>query len=88
MPLETALHKMTGMAAAKFHLPDRGTIREGAIADLVVFDPATVIDNATYEDSRRTPEGMPWVVVNGTVVVRDGVHTGARPGRGVRRGQS
>jgi N-acyl-D-amino-acid deacylase len=88
LSLETALHKMTGMAAAKFHLMDRGAIREGAIADLVVFDVATVIDGATYEDSRRTPEGMPWVVVNGKVVVRDGEHTGARPGRGVLRDQS
>ncbi len=88
LPLETAIYKMTGMAAEKFHLPDRGTIREGAIADLVVFDPATVIDGATYDDSRRTPEGMPWVLVNGTVVIRNGAHTGARPGRGVRRDQS
>ena len=53
-----------------------------------MFDPATVIDGATYDDSRRTPEGMPWVLVNGTVVIRNGAHTGARPGRGVRRDQS
>jgi N-acyl-D-amino-acid deacylase len=79
---------MTGMPAAKFQLADRGTIREGAIADLVVFDPSTVIDLATYDDSRLTPAGIPWVIVNGTVVVRDGEQTEARPGRGVRRGES
>jgi N-acyl-D-amino-acid deacylase len=77
---------MTGMPAAKFDLPGRGVLREGAIADLVVFDPATVIDVATYEDPRRTPLGMPHVLVNGTPVVRDGAHTHARVGRPVRRG--
>jgi N-acyl-D-amino-acid deacylase len=84
LPLETAIHKMTGMPAAKFNLPGRGTIEEGSIADLVIFDPATVIDVATYQDPRRPPAGMPWVLVNGTPVVRHGDHTGARPGRPVR----
>lgn len=87
LPLETAIHKMTGMPAAKFNLPGRGTIEEGAIADLVVFDPATVIDVATYQDPKRPPAGMPWVLVNGEPVVRDGQHAGARPGRPVRFGQ-
>ena len=84
LPLETAIYKMTGMPAAKFNLPGRGAIEEGAVADLVVFDPATVIDLATYEDPKHPPAGMPWVLVNGQPVVRDGEHTGATPGRPVR----
>lgn len=84
--LQDAVWKMTGFPATKFNLPGRGFVREGYIADLVLFDPATVIDAATYEDSRRTPPGMPWVFVNGTAVVREGAHTHARAGRPVRRG--
>ncbi|MDA0350790.1 MAG: D-aminoacylase [Chloroflexi bacterium] len=87
LSLESAIHKMTGMPAAKFHLEGRGAIEEGAVADLVIFDPATVIDVATYEDPKRAPAGMPWVLVNGEPVVRDGAHTGARVGRPVRFGR-
>ncbi|MEX2372288.1 MAG: aminoacylase, partial [Dehalococcoidia bacterium] len=83
--LEDAIWKMSGFPATKFHLAGRGFVREGHIADLVLFDPATVIDTATYEDSRRTPAGMPWVFVNGVAAVREGAHTGARAGRPVRR---
>lgn len=86
LTLEAAIHKMTGMPAAKFHLPGRGRIEVGAFADLVLFDPATVLDRATYEDPRRPPAGLPHVFVNGVAVVRDGEHTGARPGRPLRRG--
>jgi N-acyl-D-amino-acid deacylase len=86
LTLEAAIHKMTGMPAAKFDLPGRGVIREGSIADLVLFDPATVADRATYAEPRVPPAGMPWVLVNGTAVVREGVHTHARAGRTVRRG--
>lgn len=84
--LETAIHRMTGMPATKFRLEDRGFIREGAHADLVIFDPATIIDTATYSDPRRYPAGIKHVLVNGTAVVSDGQHTGARPGRALRRG--
>ncbi|MBM3139024.1 MAG: D-aminoacylase [Chloroflexi bacterium] len=84
--LEEAVHRMTAMPAQKFDLRGRGELREGSIADLVVFDPRTVIDVATYEDPRRPPAGMPYVFVNGSAVVRDGVHTHARAGRAVRRG--
>ena len=83
--LPTAIHKMTGMPAAKFRLAGRGALRPGAWADLVVFDPATIADVATYEDPCRFPAGIRAVVVNGTVVARDGRHTGARPGRALRR---
>ena len=85
-PLETAIHRMTGLPATKFRLEDRGFVREGAFADLVVFDPARILDIATYEDPRRHPEGIHHVFVNGTAIVRGGEHTGARPGRALRRG--
>jgi N-acyl-D-amino-acid deacylase len=85
MTLEEGIHRMTGMPAAKFYLRDRGLVREGCFADLVVFDPARLRDTATYEQPRRYPEGITHVFVNGTAVVRDGLHTGARPGRALRR---
>lgn len=88
MPLELAIHKMTGMPARKIQLRDRGGIRPGAFADLVAFDPATVRDEATFEDPRRTPTGISTVVVNGVVTVRDGSMTGELAGRPVRGGAS
>jgi N-acyl-D-amino-acid deacylase len=84
--LPTAVHKMTGMPAAKFRLQDRGVIRSGAFADVVVFDPATIADTATYDDPCRFPAGIRAVYVNGVAVAREGAHTGARPGRVLRRG--
>lgn len=84
--MEEAVHRMTGMAAAKFALRDRGVIRTGAYADLVLFDPATIIDTGTYNEPRRYPEGIKDVFVNGIGVVRNGEHTHARPGRALRRG--
>jgi N-acyl-D-amino-acid deacylase len=86
LSLEQAIHKMTGAAAARLNLAQRGTIRDGAYADLVVFDPATVRNNATYDEPRQFPTGIEHVVVNGTLVVDGGTHTGATPGRGIRFG--
>jgi N-acyl-D-amino-acid deacylase len=86
-PLETAIHRMTGFPAAKFQLRDRGVLRPAACADVVVFDPARIDDVATYAEPRRPPAGMRAVYVNGVAVARDGAHTGARPGRGLRRGR-
>ena len=86
LDLPTAIHKMTGMPAAKFRLPDRGILRPGAFADIVVFDPATINDIATYDDPCQFPTGLSAVYVNGVRVADNGRHTGARPGRGVRRG--
>ncbi|MGH9343646.1 MAG: amidohydrolase family protein, partial [Terriglobia bacterium] len=80
-----AVHRMTGMPAAKFNLNGRGTIAVGAYADLVLFDPATIIDTATYEAPQQYPLGIRHVFVNGTAVVREGRHTGARPGLALRR---
>jgi N-acyl-D-amino-acid deacylase len=86
LSLELAIHKMTGASAARLGLHHRGTIRDGNFADLVVFDPATVRSNATYDEPRQFPTGIEHVIVNGTMVVRDGEHTGATPSRGIRLG--
>lgn len=85
LSLPEAVHRMTGMPARRFGLTDRGVLRPGAWADLVLFDPARIADVATYADPHRSPAGIPHVFVNGTAVVRDGAHTGARPGRALRR---
>ena len=87
LSLEEAIRKMTGAAAARLGLRHRGVLRDGAYADIVVFDPATVRSNATYDDPRRFPDGIEHVIVNGTMVVDGGVHTGATPGRGIRLGR-
>jgi N-acyl-D-amino-acid deacylase len=71
-PLETAVHKMTGMCAARLRFRDRGLVREGYAADLAIFDPRTVKDESTFADPHRYPTGIPYVVVNGAVVVDGG----------------
>lgn len=81
MPLETAIHKMTGMPAARLRLDGRGRLEPGAFADVVVFDPDTVIDRATFEAPHAYPLGIPYVIVNGELVIAEGEHTNARPGR-------
>ncbi|MFN5201309.1 MAG: amidohydrolase family protein, partial [Gemmatimonas sp.] len=86
LTLEEAVRKMTAMPAARLGLTDRGCLRVGCAADVVVFDPATVRDRATFLAPHQYPEGIPWVFVNGVAVVADGVPTGARPGVVVRKG--
>ena len=86
LSLEAAVHKMTGAAAARLGLRERGTLHDGKRADIVVFDPATIRSNATYDDPRRFPTGIDHVIVNGALVVDGGEHTGATPGRGIRLG--
>ena len=86
--LENAIYKMTHMPAAKFGIANRGLVKQGYFADLVLFDPDTVIDRATYENSRVGPTGMPHVIVNGAFAVRDGKHSGSRSGRALRRDQN
>jgi dihydroorotase/N-acyl-D-amino-acid deacylase len=83
--MEEAVHRMTGMPAQKFGLADRGVLRAGNYADLVLFDPATVIDTGTFKEPKRYPAGISDVFVNGVAVVATGRHTGARPGRALRR---
>jgi N-acyl-D-amino-acid deacylase len=85
LPLETAIAKLTSVPGERLGLRDRGVVGEGRFADLVVFDPATIADRATYEVPAVHPAGIDAVIVNGAVAVRDGVETGARPGRLLRR---
>ena len=87
LTLEEAVWKMAGFPAQRLGLRDRGVIAEGKAADLVVFNPDTVIDNATFEDPHRYPDGIPQVLVAGVPIVLDGRHTGERPARVLRRGE-
>lgn len=84
IPLEEAIRKLTSFPAATLHLRRRGSLAPGYHADVVVFDPATITDHATFEQPHQYATGMVHVLVNGTVVLRDGEHTGATPGRVVR----
>ncbi len=79
--LEDAVRRMSGLPADQFSIKDRGVVREGAFADLVVFDPATVADTATYEAPHSYPRGIDYVVVNGAVAVTPAGLTGTRAGR-------
>ena len=87
LSVEAAVAKMTSMPAARMGLKDRGRVADGLVADLVVFDPASIRSNATYEEPRQFPTGIDMVVVNGVPVVDGGEHTGALPGRALRRGR-
>ena len=86
IPIEMAVHKMTGATARALKLADRGLLRVGYCADVTVFDPADFKDRATYADPHRYPSGSrTTVLVNGVPVVEDAVHTGALPGKVLRR---
>jgi N-acyl-D-amino-acid deacylase len=84
-PLETAVYKMTGLSAKTFGLKDRGVLREGAYADLCVFDADTVDETATFARPIQLAKGIEAVIANGVITWRDGKPTGARPGRVLRR---
>lgn len=84
LTLEEAIHKMSGMPADRLRLPGRGRVAAGSAADLVVFNPATVIDRASFEDPFQYPEGISVVVVNGRIALRDGDRLGAGAGKGLR----
>lgn len=84
MPLPEAIHRLTGLPASNWKLRDRGCLAVGCHADIVVFDPATIADHATYDTPQRYATGVSDVFVNGVQVLRDGEHTGATPGRVVR----
>jgi N-acyl-D-aspartate/D-glutamate deacylase len=79
--VEEAVRKMTSLPARRLGLQDRGLLRVGMKADLVAFDPATVRDTATFEKPMAYPEGIPYVVVNGKLVLDGGKRTQHRPGR-------
>jgi N-acyl-D-aspartate/D-glutamate deacylase len=84
LSLEEAVRKLTSLPAQRMRLWERGVVRPGAFADLVVFDPATIRDRATFEQPRQYAEGVRYVAVNGQLVVDGGQLTAARPGRALR----
>ncbi len=85
LTLESAIRGMTSLPAQVFGFQDRGEIRPGALADLVVFDPARVVEKATYLDPHQMADGIDWVIVNGQIAKREGEYTGIRAGRVLRR---
>ena len=85
-PLETAVYKMTGLTAKTFGLEDRGVLREGAFADITLFDAGTIDEGASFANPIQPARGIDTVLVNGSVVWRDAKPTGARPGRVLGRG--
>jgi N-acyl-D-aspartate/D-glutamate deacylase len=87
LTLEDAVRKMTSLTASRLKLRDRGVVREGAWADLVVFDADRIIDTATYDDPHRYPAGIDHVIVNGTVVTHGDETLAERPGIFLRLGQ-
>jgi N-acyl-D-amino-acid deacylase len=83
LTLEEAIRKLSSLPATNLGLDHRGFLQDGMFADVVVFDPATVGDKATFEKPHQYSVGMKHVFVNGTQVLKDGEHTGAKPGRAV-----
>jgi N-acyl-D-amino-acid deacylase len=84
MPMEEAIRRLSGLPAGNLKLKKRGTLAAGNYADVVVFDPATIQDHATFADPQKYSTGVRDVFVNGVQVLKDGEHTGATPGRVVR----
>jgi N-acyl-D-amino-acid deacylase len=86
--LEEAIRKMTSLPADQFRLVDRGRIAKGGFADIVIFDRATISDAATFDKPHAYPRGIPFVLVNGALVVKNGEHTGAKPGKALLPGKA
>jgi N-acyl-D-amino-acid deacylase len=84
IPLEEAIRRLTSLPASNLHLDCRGALKPGYFADVVVFDPATIQDHATFASPHQYATGMQHVFVNGVQVLKNGDHTGATPGRVVR----
>ncbi|UCH10837.1 MAG: amidohydrolase family protein, partial [Fidelibacterota bacterium] len=84
IPLEEAIRRLTSFPASNLKIKDRGSLKEGYFADVVVFDPANITDHATFEEPHQLATGVHYVFVNGTQVLKDGEHTGAFPGRFVK----
>jgi N-acyl-D-amino-acid deacylase len=87
IPLEEAIRKMTSFPAQTFGVKGKGLLKEGFDADVVVFDPATILDKSTYEDPNQKPEGIDYVLVNGEIAVDHGRLTGATSGKVLRHAQ-
>ena len=85
LSLPEAIRKMTSLPASNLGLKDRGLIREGMAADLVIFDAEKIIDKADYSNPHQYPEGLLHVIVNGQPVILDGEHTGNKPGKALFR---
>ena len=83
--LEFAIRSMTSLPATVFGMKDRGVIREGAVADIAIFDLEAIRDRATYSDPHQIAEGMMWVFVNGVPIVREGKFTEALPGEVLKK---
>ena len=86
IPLQEAIRKMTSSPAQRLGLPDRGLLQNGMKADIVVFNPQTIRANSTRHKPKQLSTGVEYVIVNGTIVIENGQHTGALPGRSLRRG--
>ena len=84
LTLENAIRRMTSLPATKMHLAGRGTLTEGGFADIVIFDYDQIADTATFTAPHQYPKGIPYVIVNGQIVIDKGEHTGAKPGRALR----
>ncbi|PYR00915.1 MAG: hypothetical protein DMF95_34350 [Acidobacteria bacterium] len=84
IPIEEAIRKLTSLPAATLRITERGRLAQGCFADVVVFDPTTIADHSTYEKPHQYATGVRHVWVNGVQVLKDGEHTGAKPGRVVR----
>ena len=84
IPMNEAIHKLTGLAAEKLRIKERGYLKEGYYADIVIFDPEKIKDNATFQEPHQYADGVIHVLVNGTQVLKDGDHTDAVPGMVVR----
>jgi N-acyl-D-amino-acid deacylase len=84
IPLNEAVYRLSGLPASNLKIRDRGLLKEGYYADVVVFDPDTIQDHATFEEPHQYSTGVYHVFVNGEQVLKDGEHTGATPGRVVR----
>jgi N-acyl-D-amino-acid deacylase len=84
IPLEFAIRKMTSLAAQRVGLSERGLLRPGMFADITVFDPGVIIDNATFENPQQLATGVSYVLVNGVAVVDGGRPTGSLPGKALR----
>jgi N-acyl-D-aspartate/D-glutamate deacylase len=87
LSLEDAVRKMTSLNASRLGITDRGILRPGTFADITIFNPQTVIDHATYTEPFQYNDGIEYVLVNGKLVLDHNLHTGARPGRALRKGQ-
>ena len=84
LSLQEAVRKITSCPAQRLMLRDRGLLREGYWADITIFDPQVISDQATYANPHQYPKGIPYVIVNGQVVVENSEHTGALPGKVLR----